>query len=79
MICAERLGSLIFWGVNLIAFIAILGSAPTIRSVHHPNVGIAIFASLLVFYRLFRDYWMAEITRLRGFAGPMVKIELEGK
>src|SRR5437868_7200681 len=31
LICAERLGSLVYWGVNLIAFLVILVLIPTTR------------------------------------------------
>jgi hypothetical protein len=78
LLCAEQLGSLIFWGVNLLALLIILVLGPLLRPViRHPYVLAVIIATALTTYRVIRDFLMAKIQEFRRFAGPRRKLELE--
>jgi hypothetical protein len=76
-LCAEQLGSLVYWGVNTLAVIVIIVAFPTIRSTNHPNLIGFILLLILFAYRVARDYFMAEIRRVRRWGGPILKSKLE--
>jgi hypothetical protein len=76
-LCTEKLGSLVYWGVNTLAMIVITVAGPTIRSTAHPNLIAFILLLILFAYKVARDYLMAEIRRFRRWGGPIVRAKLE--
>jgi hypothetical protein len=77
LLCAEKLGWLIFSGVVVLAFIEIILSAPVIRSAPHPNRIIVALSITLVAYKSLKDFFMVDIEGYRRFAGSIIKIDLE--
>ena len=77
LLCAEQLGSLIFWGVNILAILVFWLTLPFVVSARHPSAIVLIFVGILSIYRIIKDFLMAKIRSFRLFAGPMRKIDLE--
>jgi uncharacterized membrane protein YeiB len=78
LMSAEKLGSLIYWGVNTIVLLAIVMTVPP-RSVNpRPPYRIIIVVPLVMTgFKIVKDYLMAEIRRVRLVFAPTVKYQLE--
>lgn len=78
LMCAERLATLIFWGVTTLLFAMTFLMAPVLRNViHHRSI---IVTGMSIFFAVFKgvkDYAMWEISGFRRSAGPIKRMELE--
>ncbi len=77
LMCAEQLGSLIFWGMWMVVFVVFIVAAPLIHSARHPYRVVISITVLLAAYRMARDLFMGKIQRFRRFAGPMIRFKLQ--
>jgi hypothetical protein len=77
LMCAEKLGWLIFSGVVVLAMLEIFMSAPVIRLARHPNRVIIAIAVILAAYKSVKDYLMVDIEGFRRFSGAIIKVDLE--
>ena len=77
LLCAEQLGMLIFWSVNLLVLVILLMVGLLRPVIKHPMVLALILATIMTIYKIMRDILMAKIRGFRRFAGPMRKLKLE--
>jgi len=70
LVCAEQLGRLIYWGVNVVLLTIALFVIPLLRPVIHHRSTFAFIVSMYVIgYKFFKDYVMFRITFSRRLAG----------
>lgn len=79
LMCAERLATLIFWGVTTLLFAMIYFLMPLVRPiVHHPKLFAILPAILFGIFKGIKDFSMWQINMFRRSGGPLKRMELEG-
>jgi hypothetical protein len=77
LLCAEKLGWVIFYGVVMLVLVEFAIAVPGLRSAPHPKRLLITIAVLIGAYKALKDFLMVDIERFRRFSGPIIKGDLE--